>query len=86
MNSAWDPLVCPIHMEKSTITAPKKKKKKGKRRTWEVQNALPKRSLSLWYDKWATKVPSRALIQGPLVEEEEKLRVKDVFGLHEWDW
>ena len=39
-------------------------------------------NLSLWYDNWATKDPLRALIQGPLVEEEERLRVKDVFGSH----
>ena len=43
-------------------------------------------SLSIWHDKWFAKAPLRALIQGPLLEEEERLQVKEVFGPHGWDW
>ena len=43
-------------------------------------------SLSIWHDKWFVEAPLRALIQGPLLEEEERLQVKEVFGPHGWDW
>ncbi|KAK9998309.1 hypothetical protein SO802_017912 [Lithocarpus litseifolius] len=32
------------------------------------------------------QAPLRALIQGPLLEEEESFQVKEVFGLRGWDW
>ena len=42
--------------------------------------------LSIWHDKWFAKALLRALIQGPLLEEEERLQVKEVFGPHGWNW
>ncbi|KAL0004790.1 hypothetical protein SO802_012351 [Lithocarpus litseifolius] len=43
-------------------------------------------NLSLWHENWAVNGPLRDLIQGPLLEEEECLKVKDVFGPNGWDW
>ena len=43
-------------------------------------------NLSLWHDNWAANGPLRDLIQGPLLEEEERHKVKDVFGPNGWDW
>ena len=43
-------------------------------------------SLNLWHDKWMPNGRLRDLIQGPLTVEDESLKVKDVFGLHGWDW
>ncbi|KAL0012521.1 hypothetical protein SO802_007629 [Lithocarpus litseifolius] len=43
-------------------------------------------SLSIWHDTWFAKAPLRTLIQGPLLEEEESLQVKEVFRPLGWDW
>ena len=43
-------------------------------------------NLNLWYDNWLPNGSLRSLIQGPLACEDESLKVKDVFGLHGWDW
>lgn len=43
-------------------------------------------NLRLWHDNWAADGSLRALIQGPFSEEEECLKVKDVFGPNGWDW
>ena len=49
---------------------------------------IPGRSsnLNLWYDNWMPNGNLRSLIQGSLACEDESLKVKDVFGLHGWDW
>ena len=42
--------------------------------------------MNLWHDKWMPNGRLRDLIQGPLIVEDESLKVKDVFGLNGWDW
>ena len=49
---------------------------------------IPGRSsnLNLWYDNWMPNGSLRSIIQGSLACEDESLKMKDVFGLHGWDW
>ena len=55
--------------------------KKGKR--W-IPGGSSK--LSFWHDNWTMSGPLRLAIQGPLLEEEENLLVKDINGPGRWDW
>lgn len=43
-------------------------------------------NLSFWNDNWAVKDPIRSLIEGPLIREEEHLKVKDVISGDGWNW
>lgn len=43
-------------------------------------------NLNFWYDRWSNFGILRSAIQGPLTQEENRLRVRDVVSNRGWEW
>lgn len=43
-------------------------------------------NLSVWHDSWTTNVSLRSLMHGPLIREEDDLKVRDLASVNGWDW